>query len=84
MILENSEDIIAKANEEREIKHRIIDLLMEYNDHFDIIDYKLKNIMDDAYIKQLTGYKDYIKRISNKNVNIYLYSIIDSNYKEII
>ena len=32
--------------------------MIEYNDHNDIIDYKLKNIYDTEYIKQLTGYKD--------------------------
>lgn len=69
--------------EESTIKHGIIDLLMEYSDYFDIIDYKLKNIGDDAYIKQLNGYKDYISKISNKKVNIYLYSVMDGIYKKL-
>ena len=58
-------------------KEGIIDLMLEYQDHIDIIDYKLKNITDEEYTKQLEGYKEYIKSISNKEVNIYLYSIID-------
>ena len=58
--------------------HGIIDLMLVYNDHVDIIDYKLKNIDDDAYIKQLNGYKKYIENKLNKNTNIYLYSIVDN------
>ncbi len=66
-----------------EEKHGVIDLMLEYSDHIDIIDYKLKNIDDDAYTKQLNGYRDYIKKITNKDVNIYLYSIIDSMYNKL-
>lgn len=60
--------------------HGIIDLMLEYNDHIDIIDYKLKNVVDNAYKKQLEGYKKYIELKSNKNVNLYLYSILDSKF----
>ena len=45
------------------LKHGVIDLMIEYSDHIDIIDYKLKNINDDAYVLQLTGYKNYISKI---------------------
>ena len=55
----------------------IIDLILEYNSHIDIIDYKTKNVVDEAYINQLTGYKNYIESISQKKVNTYLYSIVD-------
>lgn len=65
------------------IKHGIIDLMLEYSDHIDIIDYKLKNIDDVAYVKQLMGYQDYIKKLSNKDVNLYLYSIMDLKYQKI-
>ena len=41
-----------------EIKHGFIDLMLEYNDYINIIDYKLKNIVDDNYLKQLNGYKN--------------------------
>lgn len=61
----------------------IIDLMLEYPDYINIIDYKLSNINDDAYIKQLYGYKKYIERISKKKVNVYLYSIIKNELKEI-
>lgn len=57
--------------------HGIIDLMIERNDTIDIIDYKLMHTTDDAYLKQLNGYKEYIKNIKCKKVNIYLYSIID-------
>ena len=64
-------------------KHGFIDLLMEYDDHFDIIDYKTKNIDDEHYDEQLNGYRNYIHSISDKKVNCYLYSIIDSSYREV-
>ena len=64
-------------------KHGIIDLLLEYPDHIDIIDYKLKNIEDDAYLDQLHGYRDYIKEKRKKPVFLYLYSILDNNFKKI-
>ncbi len=55
----------------------IIDLLIEYDDHYTIVDYKLKNTQDDAYLKQVKGYKDYLKTITNKEIKTYLYSILD-------
>lgn len=57
--------------------HGIIDLMLEYDDRINIIDFKLKNIMNSDYIKQLNGYKEYINRISGKKINLYLYSIMD-------
>ena len=64
-------------------KHGIIDLMLEYDSHIDIIDYKLKNIDDNLYDSQLKGYKDYIKTKTNKEINLYLYSIIDNTYRQI-
>ena len=64
-------------------RHGIIDLMLEYDNYIDIIDYKLKNIDDKNYLKQLEGYMEYIKSISNKDVNIYLYSLIDKKYKKL-
>ena len=63
--------------------HGIIDLMLEYDNYIDIIDYKLKDISDENYILQLNGYRDYIKAKTGKDVNIYLYSIIDEKYKKI-
>ena len=67
-------------NDENNLYHGIIDLMLEYNDHIDIIDYKLKHVYDEAYLKQLKGYKNYISKISNKIVNIYLYSLIEEEF----
>ena len=63
--------------------HGIIDLIIEYPKHIDIIDFKLKNVSDEHYKEQLDGYKEYISSISNKKVNTYLYSIIDEKMNEI-
>lgn len=64
-------------------KWGVIDLLVEFEDHFSIVDYKLKDIRDTAYLKQIHGYKKYIESLTNKNVNTYLYSIIDENLIEL-
>ena len=64
-------------------RHGIIDLMLEYDDYIDIIDYKLKNIEDEAYFAQLQGYFEYIKKITNKKVNVYLYSLMDKKYKKL-
>ena len=69
--------------EDNNIYNGVIDLILEYNDHISIIDYKLKNISDNEYIKQLNGYKKYIEKITNKDVIIYLYSIMDNTLKEV-
>lgn len=63
--------------------HGIIDLLLEYEDEYKIVDYKLKNILDEAYLNQLNGYKRYIESLTNKPVKIYLYSILDGELKEL-
>jgi ATP-dependent exoDNAse (exonuclease V) beta subunit len=61
--------------DKQNIKHGIIDLMLEYDNYIDIIDYKLKNTTDKAYLNQLNGYKEFIKNKTNKNVFIYLYSL---------
>lgn len=63
--------------------HGFIDLIMEYDDYINIIDYKLKNVLDREYVKQLNGYKNYIEKKTNKKVNIYLYSILDKMLKKL-
>ena len=65
------------------IYHGIIDLMIEYNDKIDIFDFKLKNTQDEHYYQQLNGYKKYINSISNKPVNLYLYSILDEEINKI-
>lgn len=70
-------------NRDEKEYHGSIDLMIEYDKYIDIIDYKLKDTTDEHYLDQLFGYKDYVESISNKNVNIYLYSIIDESYTKL-
>lgn len=63
--------------------HGIIDLMLEYEDHIDIVDYKLKNTVDEKYKDQLNGYKTYISSITDKPINVYLYSILNGTVTEI-
>lgn len=79
-IYKEHEFIYFKDGEER---HGIIDLILEYDDHIKIIDYKLMNIDDLDYDKQLKGYKEYICSISEKQVKLYLYSLIDGISREV-
>ncbi len=63
--------------------HGIIDLMLEYDDFIDIIDYKLMNTTSPEYIDQLNGYKNYIENIFDKKANLYLYSIINNEFVEL-
>lgn len=65
------------------IFHGFIDLLVEYDDHYDIIDYKLSNIDSKEYVTQLTGYKNYIESEYKKPTYIYLYSINKDVFKKL-
>ena len=80
-ILEGSKEIYKEYEfiyeEEKEEKHGIIDLLLIKEKENIIVDYKLKHTKDEAYLKQLNGYKKYIENITNKQTKIYLYSILD-------
>ena len=70
-------------NKDNNLYHGIIDLILEYSDHIDIIDFKLKNVSDEKYLEQLNGYKEYIESFNNKKINLYLYSIIESKIEKI-
>ena len=72
-----------RFNKDGSIFHGFIDLLVEYNDHFDIIDYKLSNVDSEEYVNQLNGYKDYIESTYNKPANMYLYSIKKDKFKKL-
>lgn len=61
----------------------IIDLLIEDEDKYIVVDYKLKDIDHDYYDLQVSKYMEYIRSITNKKVEGYLYSIIDSKYRKI-
>lgn len=63
--------------------HGIIDLLIEDKDCMYIVDYKLKNINDENYDKQLNGYRKFIEEKSGKKTFCYLYSILDEVYREV-
>lgn len=62
-------------------KNGIIDLIIEYDNEVKIIDYKLSNIEDEEYVNQLKGYKDYLIKITNKPIKLYLYSLLKGEYK---
>ncbi len=70
-------------NKEGKEYHGIIDLMLVYEDHIDIVDYKLKKITDENYRKQLEGYQSYIESVTKKKTNIYLYSILDEKLTEL-
>ncbi len=61
----------------------IIDLVLVEDDIVKIIDYKLKNIDDEHYLDQLNVYYDYMKTVTNKQIKLYLYSILNDELKEI-
>ena len=63
--------------------HGIIDLMLVYDDHIDIIDYKLSSIDDKNYDKQLKGYKNYIKEKTNLPISMYLYSINKDIFRKV-
>ncbi len=63
--------------------HGIIDLMLEEKEEIIIIDYKLKQIDDENYKRQLRGYQNYIEKKTNKKTSIYLYSIIEEQFQEL-
>ena len=69
--------------EKTEKKHGIIDLIIQYEDGYTIVDYKTKEINDIEYRHQLEGYKKYIEKITNQSVDIYIYSILDETLKKL-
>ena len=63
-----------------------IDLLLIHKNRkeISIIDYKIKNIEDEAYDRQLNVYrKNILKIFKDYKVKMYLFSIIDCNLKEV-
>ena len=70
--------------EDNVLSHGIIDLLLEDTDKMIIVDYKLKGIDDEAYDKQLNGYRKYIENKTGKKTYCYLYSIIDERVREVL
>ena len=70
-------------SEDNTLSHGIIDLLLEDTDKMIIVDYKLKNIDDEEYDKQLNGYRKYIENKTGKKTLCFLYSILEERYKEV-
>ncbi len=60
----------------------IIDLVIE-NDKLIVIDYKLSEIEKKEYQKQVEKYMEYLKTISNKEIEGYIYSILECRYKKV-
>ncbi len=65
-------------------KHGVIDLLIETEDTFYLIDYKLHETDKDSYMKQVRGYMGYIASLSDKHVKGYLYSILKQDLIEVM
>ena len=61
----------------------IIDLLVEYGDHIEIIDYKTNDISKDIYIEQVNNYRRYIQTKTKKPIKMYLVSILKKEAIEI-
>lgn len=61
----------------------IIDLILENNNNVIVVDYKLKNIDDEKYLEQLKIYYDYLKTIFDKEIKVYLFSILNKELREI-
>ena len=69
--------------EEQSFSHGVIDLLIDGEEVW-IVDYKLKNIDDASYDKQLNGYREYISTITEKEVRCFLYSLLEEDYREVL
>ncbi len=65
-------------------KHGIIDLLLELDNSFIVIDFKTKDIDKDIYVEQVMGYCNYISSTYKKETTGYLYSILDNKFKKIL
>jgi len=63
--------------------HGSIDLLLVYEDHAYIIDYKTRHIDDPAYEKQLGIYKSYVERKFGLCTHTGLLSIIGAEFKSV-
>ena len=60
-----------------------IDALIIRDNEVDIIDFKLKNIDEIEYERQLNIYKDYIKTITEKPIKMYLLAAVTGEIKEV-
>ncbi|MDP2426237.1 MAG: UvrD-helicase domain-containing protein, partial [bacterium] len=61
----------------------VIDLILETNEEYLVIDYKTSTIHQEQYLFQVTRYMNYIKSIVSKPVKGYLYSLLQGTYQEV-
>lgn len=61
-----------------------IDALIIKDDSVIIVDYKIKNISDIEYDKQLRTYKKYISQITNKPISMYLIGALTGEVREVL
>ena len=62
--------------------HGIIDLIVINQNEVKLVDYKLKDILEEDYEKQLNIYYDYLKEyFKDKDIKLYLYSILNNELK---
>ena len=61
----------------------VIDCLIIKDHEIDIIDFKLKNIAEEDYDKQLKTYKTYITSISDKPIKMYLLAALTGEVREV-
>ena len=54
----------------------IIDLLLVYEDHCLVVDYKLKNADEEKYASQLNAYKSYVEKVFKKPTDAVLISLL--------
>lgn len=61
----------------------VIDCLIIKDNEIDIIDFKLKNIAEEDYDKQLKTYKAYISSISDKPIKMHLLAALTGEVREV-
>ena len=62
----------------------VIDFMLVYDDHIDLIDFKLSHIDDEAYEKQVKTYKQYMQKLCpDKKINMYILGILSLDKKEV-
>jgi len=69
--------------EGEEVYTGFIDLLLKTSDRYIVIDYKLKSIDKSEYIDQVKGYVKTLRKMTDKKVDGYLYSILDQTFKTV-
>lgn len=61
----------------------VIDLLLIYDEHIDIVDFKLSHVEDKEYETQLGKYKAYISQLSKLPIHTYVTGIMSGKVKKI-